>query len=119
MSVAILEIRAFGLIAAYARIHGIPLRAGQTSDAFARELYAANVKAMRERYPTLSASDIPPLLELPILNQAEAVDVTAAIDLLFYNAEAYLTQDLAQDLETIIRHIEVHDAAWPPSDTLH
>jgi hypothetical protein len=119
MSVRIPETREFGLIAAYARLHGIPLRAGQTPDAFVRDLHAASVKAMLERYPLLSASDIPPLPELPLLNEADGVEVTEAIEMLFYSAEAHLTPELAQDLVAIIRYIEIDDRGLSRSDTLH
>lgn len=119
MAVRILETRAFSLIAAYARIHGIPLRGGQTPDAFVRELHAANVKAMLERYPALSASDIPPFPPLPSLNEADGDEVTDAIEMLFYNAEAHLTPEAAQALIALIRHIEVDHAATPGSDTVH
>lgn len=119
MSVGILELRAFSLIAAYARIHGVPLRGGQTPDAFVRDLHAANVKAMLARYPVLSAQEIPPLPELPILNEADGVEVAAAIELLFYNAEPHLTPGLAQNLVAIIRHIETSEARLPLSATLH
>ena len=119
MSVRILETRAFSLIAAYARIHGIPLRGGQTPDAFVRELHAANVKAMLERYPALSASDMPALPALPILNEADGLDVTDAIEMLFYNAESELSPEAAGDLIAIIRHIETEDADLSCSDTVH
>ena len=119
MSVRILEAHAFSLIAAYARIHGIPLRGGQTPDAFVRDIYAANVKAMLERYPALSASDIPPLPPLLNLDEADGVEVTDAIEMLFYNAEALLTPELANDLVAIIRHIEIDESGLPSADTLH
>lgn len=119
MSVRILETRAFSLIAAYARIHSIPLRGGQTPDSFVRELHAANVKAMLERYPALSASDIPPLPPLPSLNEADGDEVTDAIEMLFYNAEAQLAPEAAQDLIALIRHIEIDDGGLPCSDTVH
>ncbi len=119
MSVGILETRAFCLIAAYARIHGISLRGGQTPDAFVRDLHAANVKAMLERYPALSASDLPPLPPLPSLEEADGEEVIDAIETLFYNAEAYLAPEAAQDLIALIRHIEIADAGAPHSDTVH
>lgn len=119
MSVKILEAHAFSLIAAYARIHGIPLRGGQTPESFVRGLHVVNVKAMLERYPALSASDIPALPPLPILNEADGVDVTDAIEMLFYNAEPHLAPEAAGDLVAIIRHIEIDDGSSPLSDTLH
>lgn len=119
MSVRILEVHAFSLIAAYARVHGIPLCGDQTPDALVRDLHAANVKAMLERYPALSASDIPALPRLPILNEADAHDVTDAIEMLFYNAEPHLTPEAAGDLVTIIRHIEFNDGAYLSPETVH
>jgi len=119
VSVRVLESREFSLIAAYARIHGIPLRAGQTPDAFVRDLHGASVKAMLAKYPNLSASDIPPLPELPILNEADGAEVIEAIEMLFYNAEAQLTPGLAQDLVAIIRHIETDGGGLSLSATLH
>lgn len=119
MSVRILETRAFSLIATYARIHAIRLRGGQTPDAFVRDLHAANVKAMLERYPALSASDIPPLPPLPCLNEADGSEVTDAIEMLFYNAEPHLAPEAAVDLVAIIRHIEADDSDFLASETLH
>lgn len=74
---------------------------------------------MLAKYPNLSASEIPPLPELPILNEADGVEVIEAIEMLFYNAEAQLTPGLAQDLVAIIRHIETDDGGLPLSATLH
>lgn len=119
MSVRILETRAFSLIAAYARIHDIRLRGGETPDAFVRGLHAANVNAMLERYPALSASDIPPLPPLPSLNEADGDEVTDAIEMLFYNAEAHLAPEAAQDLIALIRHIEIDDAGVAHSAIVH
>ncbi|WP_295172852.1 hypothetical protein [uncultured Brevundimonas sp.] len=74
---------------------------------------------MLERYPALSASDIPPLPPLPSLNEADGDEVTDAIEMLFYNAEAHLAPEAAQDLIALIRHIEIDDAGVAHSAIVH
>lgn len=73
---------------------------------------------LRGAYSALSASDILPFLPPPTVNEADGDEVTDAVEMLFYNAEAHLAPEAAQNLIALNRHIEVDHAGTPYTDTV-
>ncbi|RYG18613.1 MAG: hypothetical protein EON96_04600 [Caulobacteraceae bacterium] len=104
MSVTILDSRAYSLIATYAQTRAVSLSPGQTPEGLAQSLYAANLEAFRGCYPQFDA--VLPLLRLTWLNAADDAEVLEAVEMWRYNVEEPEDQDLKQDLEAVVAHIE-------------